>query len=66
MNYAQKRSLKQQVSKEVTALNPNTEKWEKGIVIGTYSRIMIGDFDIGLIIDFGSGPVEVNQKQVDL
>ena len=65
MNYAQRRSLTSKVGKEVTALNPATEQWEKGIVTGTYARVKIGDFDVGLKIDFGKGPVEVNQKQVD-
>lgn len=65
MNYAQRKSLTSKVGKEVTALNPHTETWEKGVVIGTYHREHIGDFDIGLVIDFGQGNVEVNQKHVD-
>ena len=65
MNYAQRQSLKTCVGKTVSALNPKTTKWEQGKVIGTYHRERIGDFDIGLIINFGQGNVEVNQKQVD-
>ena len=65
MNYAQKHALKSKVGKSVVALNPATEKWEQGDVTGTYHRERIGDFDIGLMIDFGQGPVEVNQKHCD-
>lgn len=66
MNYAQRKSLTSKVGMKVRALNPKTEEWETGRVTGTYHREKIGDFDIGLIIDFGDGGVEVNQKQVDL
>ena len=66
MNYAQRRSLTSKVGKTVTALNPKTEQWEEGKVTGTYHRERIGDFDIGLVIDFGDGDgVEINQKHVD-
>ena len=65
MNHAQRKSLTSKVGTTVTALNPKTEKWEQGTVTGTYHRERIGDFDIGLVIDFGQGNVEVNQKQVD-
>ena len=65
MNYGQKKSLKQMVGKTVIALNPTSVEWEKGYVKGTYHRERIGDFDIGLVIDFGQGPVEINQKHVD-
>ena len=65
MNHAQRHSLMFKVGKNLKALNPKTEKWEQGIVTGTYHRERIGDFDIGLVIDFGQGPVQVNQKQVD-
>ena len=65
MNHAQRKSLVSKVGMHVTALNPQSEQWEQGQVTGTYHRERIGDFDIGLTIDFGSGnPVEVNQKHV--
>ena len=66
MNYAQRPSLKSKVGMTVEALNPKTEKWEQGKVTGTYHRERIGDFDIGLLIDFGQGSIEINQKQVNL
>lgn len=67
MNYAQKHALKSTVGKTVVALNPKTETWERGKVTGTYHREHIGDFDIGLVIDFsdGNGNQEINQKHCD-
>ena len=66
MNHAQRHSLTSKVGKTIKALNPKTEKWEEGVVNGTYHRERIGDFDIGLVIDFGQGNVQINQKQVNL
>ena len=65
VNHAQRKSLTSKVGTTVTALNPKTEQWEQGKVTGTYHRERIGDFDIGLTIDFGASPVEVNQKHVN-
>ena len=65
MNHAQRKSLTSKVGTVMLALNPATENWEKGKATGTYHREKIGDFDIGLVIDFGTGGVEINQKQID-
>ena len=66
MNHAQRKSLTSKIGTVMLALNPITENWEKGKVTGTYHREKIGDFDIGLVIDFRNhSSVEVNQKQID-
>ena len=67
MNHSQRKSLTSKIGKTVKALNPKSEKWEKGTVIGTYHRERIGDFDIGLKINFGDGNgiQNINQKHVD-
>lgn len=66
MNQSMKVALKSKVGMSVIALNPATEKWERGYVTGTYHRERIGDFDIGLIIDFGDGVKRrINQKHCD-
>ena len=67
MNYSQRESLISKIGSVVLALNPKSEKWEKGTVVGTYHRERIGDFDIGLKINFedGNGIQDINQKHVD-
>ena len=55
-------------NRTVKALNPQTERWEEGLVYGTYQNDKIGDPDCGFKIRFcGDNDIqEINQKHIDL